>query len=355
MSQSVDLVIKSEFVEQYKDGYPLLSKESIVNLDKLKTEGQILNLVDAKKKFIAKAYFGIQNKGYGWLLSFKQDEKIDSSFFENRFKEALKYREKFFSDKATTAFRMFNAEGDGVGGLSIDYFDDYYLLTWYSEGIYRFKDEILSALKRSVKYKGIYQKKRFDTKGKYLDDADDFVCGKKAPTPLIVKENNVNSLLIWYAGHGKFVNETGYWIPVDGTTDDEFTYYNINSLKAGMQSYNSYITHTLVVTDACETGATFYMAMRSADSERKCDDETATKFRSAQVFSSAGYELATDESQFTKTFAKSLKYNDDACISIESIAEQVINATSSFGSQKPLFGKISGFNDENGTFFFIKK
>jgi 23S rRNA (cytosine1962-C5)-methyltransferase len=35
----------------------------------------------------------------------------------------------------------------------------------------------------------MYQKKRFDAKGQYLDDTDDFICGDKAPEPLIVKEN----------------------------------------------------------------------------------------------------------------------------------------------------------------------
>jgi 23S rRNA (cytosine1962-C5)-methyltransferase len=76
--------------------------------------------------------------------------------------------------------------------LTIDYFDGYYLLTWYSLGIYTFKNDILEALKSSVNYKGIYQKKRFDAKGQYLDDTDDFICGEKAPEPLIVKENGAN-------------------------------------------------------------------------------------------------------------------------------------------------------------------
>jgi tetratricopeptide (TPR) repeat protein len=170
-----------------------------------------------------------------------------------------------------------------------------------------------------------------------------------------VKKNNVNSLMVWYAGHGKFINETGYWIPVDATRDDEFTYFNINSLKAGMQSYSGYITHTLVVTDACESGPSFYQAMRSTPEIRACDDINATKFKSSQVFSSAGYELASDNSQFTKTFAKSLQFNEGACIPIESIVSKVTEATTYNENQKPLFGKIAGFEDENGTFFFIKK
>ena len=165
----------------------------------------------------------------------------------------------------------------------------------------------------------------------------------------------MNSLLVWYAGHGKFLNETGYWIPVDAKRDDEFTYFNINSLKAAMQSYSKYITHTLVITDACESGPSFYQAMRATPKERSCTDWEATRFKSSQVFSSAGYELASDDSQFTKTFANSLQNNPATCIPIEKIVSKVTEAVAKGGSQKPKFGKIAGFEDENGTFFFMKR
>ena len=192
MAQEIDLIVKSEFIRIYKDGYPLISKESIVSWDNVRQEGSVLNLVDEKGKFILKAYHGVQNKGYGWALSIDKDEKIDSTYFTKKIKYALEYRKDFYNDQSTTAFRVFNGEGDGIGGLTIDYFDGFYLLTWYSLGIYEFKYDILEALKNSVKYKGIYQKKRFDSKGKYLDDEDDFICGDKADAPIIVKENGTN-------------------------------------------------------------------------------------------------------------------------------------------------------------------
>ena len=171
----------------------------------------------------------------------------------------------------------------------------------------------------------------------------------------LVRKNHVNSIVVWYAGHGKFINNTGYWIPVDANRDDEFAYFNINSLKAAMQSYSSVITHTLVVTDACESGPTFYQAMRSGLKIRDCGDWKATKFKSSQVFSSAGYELASDNSQFTKTFANTLSYNPNSCIPIESIVKKVTSAVARNKQQKPQFGKIDGLADENGTFFFIKR
>ncbi|PCJ26360.1 MAG: hypothetical protein COA97_06150 [Flavobacteriales bacterium] len=172
----------------------------------------------------------------------------------------------------------------------------------------------------------------------------------------LVKSNRVNSLLVWYAGHGKFINDAGYWIPTDAKRDDEFTYFNINNLKAAMQSYSKYITHTLVITDACESGPSFYQAMRSTPKAKSCNDWKATKFKSSQVFSSAGYELASDNSQFTKTFANTLNSNPNSCIPIETVVKKVKTAVSKGGAkQKPKFGKIAGLEDENGTFFFIKK
>lgn len=170
-----------------------------------------------------------------------------------------------------------------------------------------------------------------------------------------VKNNNINSLLIWYAGHGKYVSPTGYWVPSDGKTDDEFSYFGINNLKAAMQSYAGKLVHTLVITDACESGATFLMAMRGGDDDKRCDNFELTKAKSSQVFTSAGYELASDNSQFTKTFVNCLNNNVEPCLPIEKIVKKVTSAVSQAGNQAPKFGKIKDLEDEGGTYFFIKK
>jgi tetratricopeptide (TPR) repeat protein len=170
-----------------------------------------------------------------------------------------------------------------------------------------------------------------------------------------VKGKQIKSLVIWFAGHGKFINDIGYWIPVDARRDEEFTYYSLTTLRASMESYMNYLTHVLVITDACESGPSFYQAMRSDLKARNCADWRATQFKSSQVFSSAGYELAVDDSQFTRTFASALRGNPKTCIAIEEIALQVTKAVSQNNQQKPKFGKITGLKDEDGTFFFIKK
>ena len=192
MGKRVTIKIKKAFISKLKSGYPLLLKEFFYDNAQLPPEGTLVHLIDEKRHFIAKGYLGIQNKGYGWLLTDSKQQKIDSNFFTQKIKDAINYRAKLFKNKDTTAFRLFNGEGDGIGGLTIDYFDGFYLITWYSQGIYSFKEPILAALQTLVEYKGIYHKRRFDTKGQYLEGESDYLCGKRAPEPLIVKENNIN-------------------------------------------------------------------------------------------------------------------------------------------------------------------
>lgn len=185
------LIVKSEYINKYKKGYPLILKEAVENPQVLKEEGQLITLTDNKKGFIGKGYYGNQNKGCGWILSNSKNSKFDYKFFYDKLRNAFSKRMKFYHSRHTSAFRVFNGEGDGIGGLTIDYFDEYYLITWYSQGIYIFKDLIIKAMKALVSIDGIYEKKRFEENGMVVDE-DSYVWGKKAPEPLIVKENDVN-------------------------------------------------------------------------------------------------------------------------------------------------------------------
>lgn len=170
----------------------------------------------------------------------------------------------------------------------------------------------------------------------------------------LVRVNQVNSLFIWFAGHGKNSNGTGYWIPSDAHTNVEFTYFNINALKASLYSYSS-LTHLLVVSDACQTGTAFCQALRGPIEGVSCTQTQLSLKKSAQVLTSAGSGYAYDNSLFTQSFANTLLNNEDDCVSIEDIAKRVSTVVKSNTVQQPEFGRISGIQDELGTFFFITR
>ncbi|MFJ8103178.1 class I SAM-dependent rRNA methyltransferase [Lysinibacillus sp. NPDC096212] len=190
MTQTIALQINNPFSNQLKKGYPLISKDAVDARHLPNEEGAILRLTDIHNRFIGTGYYGLQNKGIGWVLTTDANEKIDKAFFMKKLKKALQNREAFFNNPHTTAFRIFNGEGDGIGGLTIDFFESYYMVSWYSAGIYSFKEMVYEALAETVDYKAIYEKKRFDTKGQYMEQ-DDFVMGTPGEFPIIVTENSM--------------------------------------------------------------------------------------------------------------------------------------------------------------------
>ena len=66
MKTEVSLQVKSKFVNKFKNGYPLITKDSILNANVLDEEGITIRLVDEQNHFVAKGYYGRQNKGLGW-------------------------------------------------------------------------------------------------------------------------------------------------------------------------------------------------------------------------------------------------------------------------------------------------
>ncbi|MBK7383171.1 MAG: tetratricopeptide repeat protein [Flavobacteriales bacterium] len=78
----------------------------------------------------------------------------------------------------------------------------------------------------------------------------------------LVRTNKVNTVLVWYTGHGRTVSGKAYWIPADGKKDDIYSFYNYGSLKAQMQNYSESIGNTVVVSNAAGGDASFYELTR---------------------------------------------------------------------------------------------
>lgn len=191
MESNAILTVKNKYRNDYRNGHPLITTDSVSNSSVLKAEGSLIKLVDESGEYLGTGYYGKQNKGIGWVVTRNEEETIDSAFFERKIADAIARRSKFYEDPDTTAFRVFNGEGDGLGGLTIEYFAGYYLVTWYSLGIFKFNKEIILALEKTVPFKAVYQKKRFAETGKYIEE-DDFVMGERGQFPITVKENGVN-------------------------------------------------------------------------------------------------------------------------------------------------------------------
>ena len=180
------LQVNKKAEHKFKKGYPLIQKEDLQQVPApLPTDW--LTLIDSKGQRLAEGYLGEQNKGIGWLLSWHGP--INQSFFQQLFEISREKRTSFEKDSLTTAYRLFNGEGDGIGGVIIDRYADYAVFSWYNETLYQKKAELLTAFRTVYPdIIGAYEKIRFSTKD--LPESQ-FLYGEQAPEPLLVTENGV--------------------------------------------------------------------------------------------------------------------------------------------------------------------
>ena len=180
------LQVTKKAEHKFKKGYPLIQKEDLQQVPApLPTDW--LTLIDSKGQRLAEGYLGEQNKGIGWLLSWHGP--INQSFFQQLFEISREKRTSFEKDSLTTAYRLFNGEGDGIGGVIIDRYADYAVFSWYNETLYQKKAELLTAFRTVYPdIIGAYEKIRFSTKD--LPESQ-FLYGEQAPVPFLVTENGV--------------------------------------------------------------------------------------------------------------------------------------------------------------------
>ena len=137
--------------------------------------------------FLGTAYLSQQNKGLGWFVSIDK-VTFNQAFFETLFRQAKEKRSAYYQDELTTAFRLFNQEGDGFGGLTVDLYGDYAVFSWYNSYVYQIRQTISEAFRQVFpEVLGAYEKIRF----KGLDYESAHVYGQEAPEFFTVLENGV--------------------------------------------------------------------------------------------------------------------------------------------------------------------
>lgn len=137
--------------------------------------------------FLGTAYLSQQNKGLGWFVSTNK-VTFNQAFFETLFRQAKEKRSAYYQDDLTTAFRLFNQEGDGFGGLTVDLYGDYAVFSWYNSYVYQIRQTISEAFRQVFpEVLGAYEKIRF----KGLDYESAHVYGQEAPDFFTVLENGV--------------------------------------------------------------------------------------------------------------------------------------------------------------------
>ncbi|MFI5333796.1 MAG: class I SAM-dependent rRNA methyltransferase [Chlamydiales bacterium] len=116
--------------------------------------GEVFSVHSSAGEFLAKAYFNPDNSLVGRVLTFFDEPPAEAVKREMRRAYALRQ----ILPLETNAYRLINAEGDGLPGLIVDRYDDVLVMQIHTQGMEKFRSLIIEELVALIQPRTIYEK-----------------------------------------------------------------------------------------------------------------------------------------------------------------------------------------------------
>lgn len=188
-------IVGPETVRMLELGHPWVIADNFTRRWPTGEPGQIIALVDSCQRFLATALLDPGDRVVARVLS-RERVQPDSRWFRQRLEPALALRREHADLGDTTAYRLVNAEGDGLPGLTVDRYGEYLMVQLYCAGWRPHLKALTRVLRELLNPRGIYEKTR-PQKTRGLEAAGDdkkyghLLQGEAASPELEVRENGL--------------------------------------------------------------------------------------------------------------------------------------------------------------------
>ena len=144
-----------------ENGRPWIYIDEINEYDGDYENGDIVEVYNHKNYFIGKGYINDRSKITIRIMTWDKDEEINRDFFVKRFKAAWDYRKTVID---TSSCRFIFGEADLLPGLTIDKYEDYYVVQISTLGMDKYRDIIVDILVNEYNAKGVYERSDIATR-----------------------------------------------------------------------------------------------------------------------------------------------------------------------------------------------
>lgn len=152
--------------------------------------GDLVNIVAADGRWLATAYYNPLSQIRARILSWDEDETINTTFWESRLERAISRRKDLSLEPDTTAYRLINAEADLVPGLIADRYEQFLVIQCLSFGIERRKGTLVHVLSALLSPEAIIERSDLDVRSKEgLPPVVEMLSGQYPSSTIVVREN----------------------------------------------------------------------------------------------------------------------------------------------------------------------
>lgn len=134
--------------------HPWIFSGAIHRIEGEVQDGDLVRVVDGGGQYLATGYLNRRSQIVVRLLTWDPDEPVGADFWRCRLERAITGRAPLAADPATNAFRLVHAEADGLPGLVVDRYADFWVVQCLTLGIARRRDQIVALLANPSSFPG---------------------------------------------------------------------------------------------------------------------------------------------------------------------------------------------------------
>lgn len=130
-----------------KSSHPWIFQKMVEKPETKPKNGCVVDIVDRTGAWVGRGLYNGHSRIALRVLTTNPDEGINRKFFDKMLRQAISLRRDVLKiDKVSDSYRLVHSEGDGLSGLVIDKFGEMVVVEFFSSGMYRFRETILSVL-----------------------------------------------------------------------------------------------------------------------------------------------------------------------------------------------------------------
>lgn len=189
MGQVILLKGKEKKIENF---YPNVFKDEVKSIIGEIKNGEIADVLRDDMKFVGRGYVTEGTSALVRVLT-TEDRPINKEFIYEKIKTAYDKRKHLAEE--TNCTRVFFSEADGIPGLVIDKFDKYISIQFRNSGVESFRQEIINAVKKYMKPKGIYERSDVENRvHEGVEEKTGIIYGE-IPSEIIMEDNGLKYII----------------------------------------------------------------------------------------------------------------------------------------------------------------
>jgi 23S rRNA (cytosine1962-C5)-methyltransferase len=185
--------LPAEVARRIRLGHPWVYREALGPRPLMAEPGTTIDLVDDEGEVVGRGLYDSDSAIAVRVFTRRAMRPIDPELIGERVRAAVALRARHLPLAELDAYRVINAESDGLPGIVVERYAEYLVVQLFSSAVAHLRDALYDALIAELAPRAIYEQRRYKSlAGEAPRQAGaDLVRGAPAPVELLVRENGL--------------------------------------------------------------------------------------------------------------------------------------------------------------------